>query len=73
MVENQRYDAPDEDDLANWFDGLGLTHPVLVDAAQSEADYVQAGFPTYVVIDREMVIQDHDMWPWNDSFVTGLF
>jgi len=58
--------------VSSWANGLGLTHPVLVDDG-SVIRYVTSGFPTYVVIDREMRIVNEDMWPWNDSTVNGLY
>jgi len=65
-------EPPDVDECANWAEQSGLTHPVLVDDG-SVISYVSSGFPTYVVIDREMTIQSADMWPWDDSFVESLF
>ena len=65
--------APDVDAVAGWADGLGLTHPVLADTKRELSDYVVYGFPTYVVIDREMTIVHPDMWPWSDAAITELF
>jgi len=65
-------EPPDVDECASWAEQSGLTHPVLVDDG-SVMGYVTTGFPTYVVIDREMTIQSNDMWPWDDAYVQSLF
>jgi len=65
--------SPNVAAISNWADSLGLTHPVLADEHRELTGYVVYGFPTYVVIDREMAIVNADMWPWTDSTVTNLF
>ncbi len=57
----------------DWADGHGLTHPVTADAMGANSSYVRSGYPTYVVLDRDMTIVNADMWPWNDATVTSLF
>lgn len=57
--------------VANWAGYFGLTHPVLVDNGDVYRYATQ--FPTYVVIDRDMTIQEDNMWPWRDSTITNLF
>ena len=64
---------PDVGKVENWANYHDLDHPVLADEDASQGPYVVTGFPTYVVIDREMNIVNEDMWPWNDSTVTSLF
>jgi len=64
--------SPTSDKAASWANSLGLTHPVLAGDG-SVIRYVTSGFPTYVVIDREMRIVEEDMWPWRDSSVTDLY
>ncbi|GEM_PF-3656739 len=65
--------APTSQKAASWADGHGLTHPVTADAFGANNPFVVSGYPTYVVIDREMTIRNSDMWPWNDLDVTSLF
>jgi hypothetical protein len=54
--------------------GTSVTHPLLADTAQEMFQYtVPVGsFPTYIVIDRDMVIQQDNMWPWNQSSILNL-
>ena len=59
--------------MANWANSYGVIHPVLADSSQETSGYVTTGFPTYVLIDRDLVIQNADMWPWNDSEVLSHF
>jgi len=59
-------------DAQAWADAYDLTHPVLPDPTGSQEDYVTEGFPTYVVIDRHMVIVEDNLWPFDDSVVVDL-
>jgi hypothetical protein len=59
-------------DSAWWADRFGLDHPVLGDPSGQVAPFVRTGYPTYVVIGRNMTIQQPDMWPWSPSFVLSL-
>jgi hypothetical protein len=63
--------APNSADCQDWRTSYGLTHPVLADPSQSQMNYISA-YPTFVLIDRNMVIQDPDMWPWSDSAIASL-
>jgi hypothetical protein len=65
--------TPGLSEIQGWTDSLGLTHPVLADEGGDTVSYVTTGFPTFVVIDREMTIVNADMWPWSNSTVTALF
>ncbi|MBT3223362.1 MAG: TlpA family protein disulfide reductase [Proteobacteria bacterium] len=47
----------------NWTDTYGLTHPVLADPSYTQDDYAVLGYPTVVVIDREMKVVEPDLWP----------
>ena len=64
--------SPTAADISDWVGSFGITHPVLRDVTGSLTPYAVIGFPTYVVIDRSMVIQNADMWPWSDSYVLGF-
>lgn len=64
--------APTAAEPMSWANTYGITHPVLRDTTGSQTPYVVLGYPTYVVIDRNMVIQNADMWPWSDSYVLGF-
>jgi len=74
VMTDANSNPPGSSQINSWTSSLGLTHPVLADDGSGGViQYVTTGFPTYVVIDREMVIQNNDMWPWSDSFVESLF
>ena len=64
---------PSSQKALQWADGHGLTHPVSADPMGQAAPFVVSGYPTYVVLDRDMTIVNADMWPWNDFTVTSLF
>lgn len=64
--------VPTSSEVQSWVEQHGLTHPVLLDEMQTQMPYIVTGYPTYVVIDRAMVIQNADMWPWDDDFVLSL-
>ena len=74
MVDDNYGNAiPDTATLDNWASGLGLTHPVTSDASGNQVGrFVLTGFPTYVVIDREMTIVNPDLWPFSESVIEDL-
>jgi hypothetical protein len=65
--------TPTPGSVASWASDYGVSHPVLADPGQINAPFVQMGYPTFVVADRGMVIQNADMWPWSESYLTSLF
>jgi len=69
MQENKDGKRPDSDDAARWASSFGLSHPVLADADQFNDDYAVSGYPTVVVIDREMTIVEEDLWPFDPSAI----
>jgi len=72
MQEGPSGGPPSEADLNSWNDTYALEHPQLNDGGMSQSPYVTLGYPTYVVIDREMVIQNADLWPFDANYVIGL-
>ena len=72
MVENSAAQAPEQDNAVQWAEDFELTHPVLADNDQFNMDYIVTGFPTYVVIDRDMTIVTDDLWPFDPDFVLDL-
>lgn len=50
-------------EVSEWVSVFGITHPVLQDSAQSLGPFMQSGYPTFVLIDRSMTIQNADLWP----------
>ena len=69
MQEDSGGARPDADDAARWASAFELTHPVLADGDQFNDSYIVSGYPTVVVIDREMNIVNDDLWPFDPSFV----
>lgn len=64
--------APTETSINSWATTYGLTHPLVLDGAQTQGPYCVLGLPTYVVIDRDMTIVNADLWPFDPNFVIGL-
>ncbi len=63
---------PDVADLNDWASDYNITHPIVADPQMTQNVYAVLGYPTYVVIDRDMRIANADLWPWNPGFVIGL-
>ena len=72
MVDSNAGGTPDQSTLQSWADSLGITHPVVNDETGNQGNYVVTGYPTFVVIDQTMTIQNDDLWPWDPSAVTSL-
>lgn len=50
-----------------WALQFGIAHPVLADAAGETSPFVTEGYPTYPVLNRDMVIIDTDLYPFNQG------
>jgi len=72
MQENSGYEPPTLSDINDWAGAYGLEHPVTADSNASQGSYIVTGYPTYVVIDREMNIVNDDLWPFDQEYVLGL-
>lgn len=72
MLQNNAGDPPSVDNAVEWAGAYGLHHPVLADTPQANSPYVVTGFPTYIVIDREMNIVNDDLWPFDINYVLDL-
>jgi len=72
MVDSNAGGMPDQATLQSWADSLGVTHPVVSDETNTQINYVVSGFPTFVIIDQTMTIQNADLWPWDPNAVTSL-
>jgi hypothetical protein len=64
--------ASTAEDAMRWATTHSLTHPVVADPTESQTAYVVTGFPTYVVIDRDMTIHNDDLWPFDIDAVLQL-
>lgn len=59
IIEDERYQPPDQDDLQTWADRYGLTMPVLADPNyQALMEYAQGsiGLPYTVLLDEGAVL-----------------
>ena len=65
--------APGQSTVANWAANYSVVHPVLADPSGETIPYVLLGYPTYVVIDRNMVIVEEDMWPYSTGTISSYF
>jgi hypothetical protein len=65
-------------DLFLWIDGSPMPVSRLTRSSGNSRWKVfdnrnyQSGYPTYIVIDREMVVQNADLWPFDPQFVIDL-
>ncbi len=64
--------TPTQADLESWNSQYGIEHPMLADPEGTQMGYYVSGFPTYAIIDRDMVIQNADLWPFDANYVIGL-
>jgi peroxiredoxin len=72
MQDNADYTPADAAGIARWVDDFDLTHPVLADGQRVNNAYAGSGYPTYVVIGRDMTILNADLWPFDTDWVLGL-
>lgn len=72
MQEDVDYSPASAEGIARWVEDFELTHPVLADSENVNRAYAASGFPTYVVIGRDMTILRADLWPFDTEWVLGL-
>ena len=72
MQENDFSNEPTDADLDNWVEEYSLEHPVLADVDKTQDPYAGTGYPTYVVLDRELNIVNSDLWPFDVDYVLEL-
>jgi len=72
MLEDTNGDAPGAPAAAEWASRFDLTHPVLVDTVGDQRDYVSIGYPTIVIIDRDMTILVPDFWPLDPIWIADF-
>ncbi len=71
--DNAGNQIPETDTLMDWVDDAALTHPVCSDASGNQvSNFIVSGYPTYVIIDREMTIVNPDLWPFDESVIEDL-
>ena len=57
--------TPSEASVQGWAERYGINHPVLADAAGDTSPFVTQGYPTYPVINPDMIIINVDLYPFN--------
>jgi peroxiredoxin len=57
--------------LNEWANAFGLSHPVLADVSQATMPYIAVGYPTFVVLDRELKVVEEDLWPMSASAISA--
>ncbi len=71
MQDNVDYSPANAEGIARWVEDFSLTHPVLADTQRVNLPFAN-GFPTYIVIDRDMTVANADLWPFDPQFVLDL-
>ena len=59
--------------IVSWASEYSANYPVLADNSGELSSFVVSGYPTFVIIDKDMVIKNTDLWPYDESFIKGLF
>ena len=66
-------DPPDVSDVEGWSETYEVyNHPVLADANNDSYRHISGGYPSYVLIDQDMVIHNADMYPFNENTAASL-
>jgi hypothetical protein len=65
-------ETPTVDDVAQWADTYNLDHPILADPDRVSYRFSNGGFPTYVLIDQNMIIVSEDLYPVDASSIESL-
>ena len=70
MTQDNIGGVPSPSSITDWVSRFGLTHPLVADTTGDQETYIVTGFPTYIVIDRDMTIVSEDLWPFTTSGIT---
>ena len=62
-----------EQGIVNWASEYSANYPVLADESGELSSFVVSGYPTFVILDKNMVIKNTDLWPYDESFIKDLF
>ena len=65
-------DPPDVSDVEGWADRYTINHPVLADANGDSYRHISGGYPSYVLIDQDMIIHNADLYPFNSDTAASL-
>lgn len=72
MQQDYYYSPPEDASVNRWVDAFDLTHPVLADRDMLGSTYAVVGYPTFVLIGRDMRIVEPDMWPVDANTIGSL-
>ena len=72
LDDNSGNPVPPTETLAGWADQHGLEHPVVSEASGFAMQLAPIGYPTYVVIDRDMSIITPDLYPLDASYISSV-
>ena len=64
---------PSLSELEDWVSQYSSDYPILSDINGEAMGFVTVGFPTYVVLDRDMTVIYEDLFPFDGSTVAGHF
>lgn len=70
MFEDYATQVPEEEDLDNWINDFGSTHPLVAGPGELAA-MLNGGFPTLPVIGRDMRLINPDNFPFNADALAG--
>ena len=65
-------DPPDVSDVEGWASRYNVNHPVLADANNDSYRHINGGYPSYVLIDQDMLINNADFYPFNEATAASL-
>lgn len=63
--------TPTQNQVSSWASRYGLDHPVLADQGRDLYNYARS-YPTYMLIDRDMTVQNADMYPVSEFAINQL-
>ena len=64
-MQDSNSGTPSVDSVSGWAERHGIRHPVLADSAGDTSPFVTQGYPTYPVINPDMVVINVDLYPFN--------
>ena len=64
---------PSVSELESWVSQYGTDYPLVSDTNGEAGTFVTVGFPTYVVLDRDMTVLYEDLFPFDGATVATHF
>ena len=72
VMHSANQDPPTVTDAEDWANLYDVNHPVLADANGDSYRLINGGYPSYVVIDQDMIISISDLYPFNADTAAAL-